>query len=186
MTTTFPGVPSMRPILPALFVGLVTLAPTVRAAELDEEKLALIRPRMQKFVDEHEIAGSVTVVGTSKGVFHLEAVGQLRLEPAQAMPKDALFRIASMTKPITATGIQILAEEGKLKVSDPVEKHLPEFKGQMLVAERKSDRLVLKKPARPITVLDLLTHTSGLPDYPSGLGDLYKKRDRSLSEAVLA
>src|SRR5262249_59025704 len=89
-------------------------------------------------------------------------------------------------KPITAAGIQILAEEGKLSVTDPVEKHLPEFRGQMLVAERKSDRLVLKKPARPITVRDLLTHTSGLPNYPPGLGDLYKKRDRTLAESILA
>src|SRR5690349_15134259 len=134
----------MRPTLRVLFLGLVAAAGAAGAAELDEAKLALIRPRMQKFVDEHEIAGSVTVVGTSKGVFHLEAVGLLRLEPAVPMPKDAIFRIASMTKPITAAGVQILVEEGKLKVSDPVEKHLPEFRGQMLVAERRLDRLVLK------------------------------------------
>jgi CubicO group peptidase (beta-lactamase class C family) len=157
-----------------------------RAAELDEAKLALIKPRMQRFVDERQIAGAVTVVGTGKGVASLEAVGFRRLEPQEPMTTDAVFRIASMTKPITAVGIQILAEEGKLSVEDPVEKYLPEFKGQMLVAEKGPDRLVLKKPARPITVRDLLTHTSGLPFYPPGLADLYVKRNHSLAESILA
>jgi CubicO group peptidase (beta-lactamase class C family) len=103
------------------------------------------------------------------------------------MPKDALFRIASMTKPITAVGILILADEGKLSVDDRVEKHLPEFRGQMLVAERGADRLVLTKPKRPITLRDLLTHTSGLPGgMPAGLADLYVKRNHTLAEAVMA
>ena len=141
---------------------------------------------MQQFVDKHILAGAVTVVGTSRGTASLEAVGKLRLDADTPMPKNALFRIASMTKPITAVGIMILADAGKLSVDDPVEKHLPEFKGQMLVDRRTSDRLTLKKPARPITLRDLLTHTSGLPGYPPGLGDLYRKRDRSLAEAVLA
>jgi CubicO group peptidase (beta-lactamase class C family) len=143
---------------------------------------------MQKFVEDGVIAGSVTVVGTSKGTASLEAVGSRRLEPREPMTADSLFRIASMTKPITAVGIQILAEEGKLKVEDPVEKLLPEFRGQWLIAERSKDnaRLVLKKPARVITLHDLLTHTSGLGIYGPGLDDLYSKRNRSLAEATLA
>ena len=67
------------------------------------------------------------------------------------MRSDTLFRIASMTKPITAIGIMILVDEGKLAVDDPVEKHLPEFRGQMLVAEQSGDTITLKKPSRPIT-----------------------------------
>lgn len=167
-------------ILPALF-----LVGPIRSAEPDVKKLAAIRPRLEKFVESGDIAGAVTVVGTSRGISSIAAAGQLRLD-GPAMPPDALFRIASMTKPITALGILILAEEGKLAVADLVEKHLGEFKGQMLVAERGKDRLVLKKPARPITLRDLLTHTSGLPFYPPGLADVYRKRDRSLAEAVLA
>jgi CubicO group peptidase (beta-lactamase class C family)/acetyl esterase/lipase len=169
-----------------VLAALAALAPAARAAEPDEARLALIRPRMQRFVDDHVIAGAVTVVGTGSGLTRIEAVGSLRLDPTEPMPKDALFRIASMTKPITAAGVLILADEGKLAVDDPVEKHLPEFRGQMLVAERGPGRLVLKKPARPITLRDLLTHTSGLPAYPPGLGDLYRKRDRTLAEATLA
>ncbi len=169
-----------------LAVSLVALRPASRAADFDETKLALIRPGMQRFVDDHQIAGAVTVVGTPKGIVSLEAVGQRRLDSGDAMPKDALFRIASMTKPITATGILILADEGKLSVDDAVEKHLPEFRGQMLVAERKPDQLTLKKTPRPITLRDLLTHTSGLPAYPPGLSDLYRKRNRTLAESTLA
>jgi CubicO group peptidase (beta-lactamase class C family) len=162
------------------------LAPALAAAEFDEAKLALIGPRMQRFVDDRQMAGAVTVVGNSRGIISLEAIGSRRLDSKEAMPKDALFRIASMTKPITAVGILILADEGKLSVNDPVEKHLPEFRGQMMTAERGEDKVVLKKPPRAITLRDLLTHTSGLPGYPPGLSDLYRKRNRTLAEGTLA
>jgi CubicO group peptidase (beta-lactamase class C family) len=92
-----------------------------------------------------------------------------------------------MTKPITAMGIMILVDDGKLSVEDPVEKHLPEFRGQMVVVSRDKDQVVLKKPSRPITIRDLLTHTSGVTaQLPEGLGDLYRKRDRTLAEGVIA
>src|SRR5439155_754858 len=71
---------------------------------------------------------------------------------------------------------------------DPVEKHLPEFRGQMLVAARSRDGdvVALKKPPRLITLRDLLTHTSGLPGgFPPGLADLYTKRNRTLAEGIL-
>ncbi len=174
----------MRHCVFASFALLLLCAPA-RPAELDVKKLEALRPRLEKFVKSGELAGAVVVVGTSKGVAACEAVGKLRTDGPD-MPKDGLFRIASMTKPITAVGIMILVDEGKLAVTDPVEKHLPEFRGQMLVAERGKERLVLKKPARPITVRDLLTHTSGLPFYPPGLADVYVKRNRSLAETTLA
>jgi CubicO group peptidase (beta-lactamase class C family) len=92
----------------------------------------------------------------------------------------------SMTKPITAIGIMMLADEGKLSIDDPVEKYLPEFTGQMLVAERGKDTISLKKPAHPITIKELLTHTSGLPEIPNGLLDTYGKRHRTMAERVIA
>ena len=141
-------------------VGIfLCLAASGWGAEIDAAKLAQIRTRMQGFVDQGDIAGAVTVVGRKAGIVSLEAVGSLNLEKSQPMTKDALFRIASMTKPITAIGILILADEGKVSVEDPVEKYLPEFRGQMLVVNRNGDAVTLKKPARPITVRDLLTHT---------------------------
>jgi CubicO group peptidase (beta-lactamase class C family) len=174
----------MRPF--ALVVSALILLPmvTVRAGEPDAAKLAAIRERMQKFVDDGEIAGAVTLVGRRGGVISHEAVGVMNLESKQPMPKDALFRIASMTKPITSVGIMMLVDEGKLAIDDPVEKHLPEFKDQMLIENR--DPLVLRKPRRPITLKDLLTHTSGLPAMPPASLNLYVKRDHTLAEVTMA
>lgn len=168
------------------FGGLALLAlgrQPARGEEINAEKLARLRARMQAFVDEQEIAGAVTVIGRKEGILSYEAVGSLSLEKSQPLSKDALFRSASMTKPITAIGIMMLVEEGKLSLEDPVEKHLPEFRGQMLVAGRNGDAVTLKKPARPITVRDLLTHTSGLPGrHPEGLASLLRL---TLSEAIM-
>ena len=166
---------------------LLVLAAAIRAEDLDPAKLGKIKTAMQAFVDSNDLAGAVTVVGRKDGVVSYEAVGSLNLDKKTPMTKDALFRIASMTKPITAIGIMILADEGKLSVDDPVEKYLPEFKGQMQVVTKSADTVTLKKPTRPITLRDLLTHTSGLQgSLPTGLSDLYVKRNRTLAEAVIA
>ena len=159
---------------------------TVLSSEFEPDKLAAIAPRMQQFVEEGQIAGAVTVVGNKDGIVHHEAVGFQNLESQTPMAKDSVFRIASMTKPITAIAIMMLQDEGKLSVDDPVEKHLPEFKGQMLVERREGDRVILKKPPRAITIRDLLTHTSGMPGgFPAGYSDLYFARNLSLAEATL-
>jgi len=131
-----------------LLAALLATIATSHAQDPDPAKFAGVRRQMQSFVDAAEISGSVTVIGRKGGVVSLEAVGLQDLDRGAAMPQDALFRIASMTKPITAIGIMILAEEGKLAIDDPVEKHLPEFRGQMLVAERGPDTVTLKKPSR--------------------------------------
>jgi CubicO group peptidase (beta-lactamase class C family) len=178
--------PFARALCLAGLAGLL-LARPAPGEDLDANKLGAVRARMQSFVDQGDIAGAVTVVGTRGGVAGVEAVGLMSIEKNQPMRKDALFRIASMTKPITAAGILILADEGKLSVDDPVEKYLPEFKGQMLVAEKSKDAVTLKKPSRPIVLKDLLTHTSGLPAGPPvGLADLYRKRNHTLAEGVIA
>ncbi len=174
--------PSRRHVVVCLLQ--IALLPTIL---LSQAPLDRISPAMQQFVDRREIAGAVTVVGRRDAILSLEAVGYLRLEGKRPMTNDAVFRIASMTKPITAIGIMQLQEEGKLRIDDPVEKHLPEFRGQMLVTERRPESLLLKRPSRPITIRDLLTHTSGLAaQYPEGLRDMYMTRDRTLAESVLA
>jgi CubicO group peptidase (beta-lactamase class C family) len=168
------------------FLGILVstlLIPATRAAE----PASPISARMTEFVDKGELAGAVTVVGRKDGILSHEAVGRLRLDRPEPMPKDALFRIASMTKPITAIGIMMLVDEGRLSVEDPVEKHLPEFRGQMLVGNRSNELVTLRKSPRPITIRDLLTHTSGLPGgMPPGLAELYSKRNHTLAEAVMA
>ncbi len=150
------------------------------------EPLAALKPKLQEYVDKGQVAGVVAVVGRRDKVLATEVVGSQDLEAKSPMRADTLFRIASMTKPITAIGIMMLADEGKLSVDDPVEKHLPEFKGQRIVTDKSGDTLTLKMPSRPITLRDLLTHTSGLPGAPpAGLADLYPKRNRTLAEATL-
>ncbi len=146
-----------------------------------------VRSSMRPFLEQRDISGVVALVGDREGVLALEAIGQADNEEGKAMRPDTLFRIASMTKPITALAVMMLVEERKLSLDAPVEALLPEFKGQMLVASKDGETITLKKPARPITARDLLTHTSGLPGGPPpGLADLYSKRDHSLAEAVMA
>jgi CubicO group peptidase (beta-lactamase class C family) len=94
------------------------------------------------------------------------------------MQKDTLFRIASMTKPITAIAVMILADEGKLSPDDDLARHLPEFADLTLAGGAK--------PKRAVKLRDLLTHTSGLAAYPPALGDVYGKRDKTLAETSAA
>jgi CubicO group peptidase (beta-lactamase class C family) len=162
---------------------LAGLPATAQSTDLSSR----IRARMKEFVAEGQISGAVTLVGRRDQVVSVEAVGLRSIEDGLPMRPDTLFRIASMTKPITALGIMMLAEEGKLALDDPVAKHLPEFLGQMMVAACSEDTITLKKPARAITLRDLLTHTSGLPGLlPPGLSDLYTRRNHTLAEAVMA
>ena len=123
-----------------------------------------IRERMQQFVDQQQISGSVTLVGQGDRIVSVEAVGRRSIEDDLPMRPDTLFRIASMTKPITAIAIMMLVDAGKLTIDDPVEKPLPEFRGQMMiVGHGRATRSPSAKTPRPITIRDLLTHTSGLP-----------------------
>ncbi len=121
-----------------------------------------IASTLQPFVDEHQLAGAVTLVATPQEIRSLQAVGYADIGKKKPMKTDALFWIASMNKPLTASCLMMLVDEGKIALDDPVEKYLPEFRDQMVVAERSNDRLVLKKPEHPITVREILSHTSGL------------------------
>ncbi|MBP3960008.1 beta-lactamase family protein [Gemmata sp. G18] len=184
----------MRSPRALLLFAALALLPTfahAQPAAPDAEKLKAIPAAMQKFVDDGDLSGAVTVVGRKDGVVAFDAVGQRDVAAKAPMTKDTLFRIASMTKPITAIGIMILADEGKLSPDDDVAKYLPEFTGQLLYAPRLKDApgdaaVVLKKPKRAVKLRDLLTHTSGAASYPKGVDDVYSKRNRTLAETTLA
>jgi CubicO group peptidase (beta-lactamase class C family) len=118
---------------------------------------------LQPFVDKHALAGAVTLVADKDKVLSLEAVGFADVAAKKPMPTDALFWIASQSKSITAVAFMMLVDEGKVKLDDPVEKYLPEFKGQWLTVERDNQHMILKQPKHPITVREILSHTSGLP-----------------------
>ena len=118
---------------------------------------------LQTYVDRHMLAGAVTVVATRDRVIDVCSVGYADVQNGSLMKPDALFWIASMSKPMTATALMMLVDDGKVHLSDPVEKYLPEFKGQWIAAEQDESHQLLKTPGRPITVEDVLSHTSGLP-----------------------
>ncbi len=132
---------------------------------MDAGRLGRIPARMKEFVDAGKAAGFVTVVARHGKLAALDAVGYQELETKTPMRTDSIFRIASLTKPITCAGIMVLADEAKLNVMDPVEKYLPEFKGQKVVGcgSGSGYDCASVTPRRPINILDLMTHTSGLP-----------------------
>ena len=146
----------LRSLLTLLTV-LVCLCPVRSRADA-------ISDQMLRFVETGTVSGAVTLVATRSGIAHWEAVGKSDLTSGRDMQKDDLFWIASMTKPMTAVCVLMLQDEGKLSIEDPVEKYLPEFKGQWMVEKKEAKKLILVQPKRPITVRDLLTHTSGLGD----------------------
>jgi CubicO group peptidase (beta-lactamase class C family) len=135
-------------------------------AGMDAERLARIPVRMKTFVDQGKAAGIVTLLARHGHLALLSAVGYQDREHEVPMQTDTIFQIMSMTKPVTSVGIVMLMEEGRLALVDPVEKYLPEFRGQQLAAcpaNGEPTNCRFTKPSRPINIRDLLTHTSGLP-----------------------
>src|SRR5450432_3764956 len=139
--------------------------PDPAAAGMDPARLARIPVRMKEFVAAGKTAGVVTLVARHGHVASLEAVGYQDLETKTPMHADTIFRLASVTKPVTCAGIMILVDEGRLSLIDPAEKYLPEFKGLKLnpCGTRGGYNCALVTPSRPVNILDLMTHTSGLP-----------------------
>lgn len=119
--------------------------------------------RLQPLVDRQELAGAVMLVADKDKILARESVGFADIEAKKPMQNDSFFWIASQSKPITAAAMMMLVDEGKVNLDDPVEKYLPEFHGQMVIAEGDDEHVLLKKPAHPITVRNVLSHTSGLP-----------------------
>ncbi|HUR58668.1 MAG TPA: serine hydrolase domain-containing protein, partial [Opitutaceae bacterium] len=147
--------------LAALFLAFVSAVAPARA----QDKFAAIPAALQPFVDQGELAGAVALVADRDKILHVSAVGQADLEAKRAMRADDLFWIASMTKPLAAVCVGILVDDGKLTFDDAVEKYLPEFKDLWATEEQAPARRVLVKATRPITLRDLLTHTSGMGEY---------------------
>jgi CubicO group peptidase (beta-lactamase class C family) len=113
---------------------------------------------LQAAVEKHEVAGTVVLVADKDRVLDLEAAGFSSLSAKTPMKTDALFWIASMTKSFTGAALMMLVDEGKVSLDDPVEKYLPEFKGQMVAEEG----IEMHPPAHPVTVREIMNHTSGV------------------------
>src|SRR5215472_15660838 len=143
---------------------------------LSAERLERITTAVEQSIKDKQIAGAVTMVVRRGKVAFLKAQGMQDREAGKPMPTDAIFRICSMTKPITSVAVMMLYEEGKFQLEDPVSKYLPEFKNPRVFVKPAAGREPYTIPAaREITIKDLLTHTSGLTyDWNETLGEQYK------------
>jgi CubicO group peptidase (beta-lactamase class C family) len=147
-----------------LFLPVLLLAPL---AALAEDTAApgskSIVAALQPFVDNGSLAGAVTLVADKNKILSLDAVGFADVEARKPMKTDALFWIASQSKPITAAALMILVDEGKVKLDDPAEKYLPELKELRVMGKKGDNPASFAKPKHPPTVRQLLSHTSGMP-----------------------
>ena len=134
---------------------------------LSAKRLERIGEMIQRAIDADQISGAVTVVARRGHVAHFEAHGLMDIEANTPMQKDTIFPIASMTKPVTGVAILMLVEEGKVRLSDPVSRFIPEFRDTKVAMPRTDaaggEGAIYTVPAdREVTVHDLITHTSGL------------------------
>jgi CubicO group peptidase (beta-lactamase class C family) len=167
----------------ALFAPVTRAAVAANTPEshgFSSERLKRLDAVIQEQIDQKHMAGAVMFIARDGQPVHFRAYGQQEIETSKPMPTDAIFRIASMSKALTATAIMMLYEEGKFMLHDPVSKYIPAFaKSSVAVAPPAGSptdvKYVLVPAKRPIQIRDLLTHTAGLT-YGDGLAvDLYKQ-----------
>jgi CubicO group peptidase (beta-lactamase class C family) len=165
-------------------IGLTVRAGSIPVGKPEEvglssERLKRVGEVVQQHIDARDVAGAVTLVARKGRIAHFEARGYMDIESKKPMPKDGLFRLASMSKPIAGVAIMMLVEEGKVRLSDPVSRFIPEFANVSRVAVPKPGAPAAAQPgaevpfdtvqaARAITIGDLLRHGSGLVS--GGLG----------------
>jgi len=166
----------------ALILSLAAAAQELPTAKpesvgLSSERLERISKTVQKDIDDKRIAGAVTLVVRHGQVAWFKAQGMQDREAGKAMRPDTIFRICSMSKPITSVAVMMLYEEGYFLLEDPVSKYLPEFKNpKVLVKPANGGDSYTIPAAREITIRDLLRHTSGLTyNWNPDLGPLYEK-----------
>jgi CubicO group peptidase (beta-lactamase class C family) len=142
----------------AAFAGDLPQAAPEQAG-FSSAKLELVKPIIQAMLDKKETAGTVTIVARHGKVVYLEALGMMDAGAGKPMRADTIFRIYSMSKPITTVAAMMLCEEGRFQLDDPVSKYLPEFKTLRVHAGKGNETVEAKGE---ITIRDLMRHTSGL------------------------
>src|SRR5580693_4978400 len=176
-----------RKIIPVL-LGLLVLSawpfaqhlPTGKpeSVGLSSERLERIGTAVQHDIDDKQIAGAVTLVIRQGRVAWLKSQGMMDREAGKPMRPDALFRICSMTKPITSVAVMMLYEEGRFLLDDPVSKYLPEFKNPKVLVKPATGDPYTIPATKEITIRDLLRHTSGITyNWNKDLGPMYEKAD---------
>lgn len=165
------------------------------AVGLSEARLTRIADLVQTYMDEDRFAGAITVVARHGETAYFKTQGVMDIEAQQAMRPDAIFRMASMSKPVTGVAIMMLLEEGKLRLQDPVARFIPEFNNAQIAMVRETEEgrdpaaqgaeIYTVPASREITIRDLLTHSSGLESGGAGsrAGARIAPRDTSMSLA---
>ena len=170
------------PVLLGFFVcSVLAIAQDLPAAKpeavgLSSERLQRIDAEVQRTMDDKRIAGAVTLVVRHGKVAWFKSQGMMDREAAKPMQPDALFRICSMTKPITSVAVMMLYEEGRFLLDDPVSMYLPEFKNPKVLVKPASGEPYSIPATKEITIRDLLRHTSGITyQWNDSLGPMYEK-----------
>jgi CubicO group peptidase (beta-lactamase class C family) len=153
-------------------------------AGFNRDVLAGVGPALKGLVDQQALAGMVTLVWRRGEVVQVNAIGQRDIEAGLPMERDTLFRIASMTKPVTTLAALMLVEEGKLKLDDPITKWLPEFKDMKVLTDATGPLDSTVPAARDITVEDLMTHRSGLAYGFTSMGPIAHAHEEKLGSAL--
>ena len=159
------------------------LAPaTPESAGMSSDRLAEATRALQAHVNRSNIAGVVAAVARHGRVVYFEALGQRDREAGDAMARDDLFRLYSMTRPITSTAVMMLWEEGRFQLDDPIRQYLPQFADQRVFVDAGAPDLARTRPREgDITVRNLLTHTSGIGSRSSPIYRAEQVRLRSIT-----
>ena len=131
-------------------------------AGMSTERLGRLSAAMQNIVDEGELAGITSMVARHGKVVYAETFGHQEIASDTKMDIDTIFRIYSMSKPITGVAMMLLYEEGKFRLSDPVEKYIPELEGLEVAAGEGKDGPIVEEADHPMTIRELMSHTAGL------------------------
>lgn len=172
--------------------GLVSASPDELG--LSEARLARLDEAMEEYVQAGQLAGSVTIILRDGRVAYEKAFGSRDVDSGDPIQADTIFRIASQTKAVASAAAMILQEEGKLLISDPVSRFLPEFAETTVAVGTEDGGYDIVSAKRQITIRDLLTHTSGY-DYGGGIaadlweeagiqGYYFSNRDEPIRETV--
>ena len=160
-------------LLPVVFASNIlakdpkTVAP--ETAGFSSERLARIDKAMQEDIDQTKTGGIVVLIARHGSIVYHKAFGFADIESGKKMQTDSLFRLYSMTKPVTSVALLTLYEEGKFQLTDPLEKYIPAFKGvKVFVKTDEKGNMVLEEPKRRITIQDVFRHTAG---FSYGFGD---------------
>ena len=144
---------------------------------MSSQRLEVLSQTFQNYIDEGKLPGASILVARKGEIAYFQTFGKRDIEAGHPLEKNAIFRIASQTKAIVSVGIMMLQEEGKLLISDPLGKYIPEFQETTVAVAKEEGGYEIVKAHRPITIRDLLTHTAGI-GYGNGVAkDLWKEAE---------